>query len=35
MACDRTFENIISTYIKLDDSGFEMKKNTKDLPTED
>ena len=28
------FENIIGTYIKLYDSGFEMK-NTKDLPTED
>ena len=26
MACDRTFENIIGTYIKLYDSGFEMKK---------
>ena len=29
MACDRTFENIIGTYIKLYDSGFEMKKKTR------
>ena len=35
MACDRTFENIIGTYIKLYDSGFRDEKNTKDLPIED